>query len=127
MVVLTGAATVTMESADLDHDFTLQEHQGQDGCTETLIGSDEKFNCTINFAPNGATRAAAINSAANSWPAMLTKVVLSGFAIAKYNTNYNYIGGATAKTTSSGIAIMGIKLRNYVPNNASLTANVITG
>src|SRR5258705_232320 len=85
MATLTGAATITMENADLEHKFKLDESKGQDGNVETLFGSDEQFDVAINFMPNGATRAAAADSLANSRPAMLSKVTLSGFAAAEIN------------------------------------------
>lgn len=127
MVTLTGAATITMDDADLEHNFDLTELENAGGDCETLIGANEKIDVTINFAPNGATRAAAATSAANSFPEMVTKVVLSSFAVAKFNGNYNYIGGCTAKATKKGVVMMGIKLRAYIANRASLTAGVIVG
>ena len=127
VVVLTGAATITQESADLEQQYDYEEIKGQNGEVETLIASNENYPCTIQFAPNGATRAAAANSAANCWPGPVSKVVLSQFSIAKYNGNYNAQPGATAKMTRDGVVIMTLRLKRFVTNNASLTANVITG
>lgn len=132
MLTLSGAATITMEDASLEDHFDMEPHEGQDGNVETLIAYNQYFDCTINFAPNGNARTDAIASAARSLPGPLTKVGLSGFKIAKFNdpsggsnANYNYIGGGTIKVTKKGIGIMGIKLRCYINNNASLTAAVI--
>src|SRR5436190_14650457 len=127
ITTLTGAATITAEDADLEHNFDLEEHEGQDGNVESMMGCKERLDVTINFAPNGATRAVAINSAANSWPSMLSKVVLAGFSVAKYNGDYNYIGGATCKTTKKGVVMQGLKLRAHLANRASLTQPVIAG
>lgn len=127
IVTLTGAATVTAEDADLEHNFDIDEHEGQDGNIETMIACKERLEVTINFAPNGATRAAAITSAANMIPGMLTKVILAGFAVAKYNGDYNYIGGMTIKTTKKGVVMQGLKLRAHIANRASLTQPVIAG
>jgi hypothetical protein len=125
LVTLTGAATITIEDANLEHQFDMDAHEGQDGNVETLIAYNERLEVTCNFAPNGAARTDAIASAANSFPGMISKVVLSGFKIAKLNANYNYIGGASVKMTKKGVAIMGMKLRSYIANNASLVAAVI--
>jgi hypothetical protein len=124
VVVLTGAATITLESADLEASFDNEAIKGQNGEVETLIGSNENITCTINFAPNGATRAAAITSFANSIPGKITKVVLSGFSIAAYNGNWNSMG-YSMKMARDGVATMSIKLQAWVTNRASLTAGVI--
>ena len=126
-VTLVGAATITIEDSDLEHKFDLQELEGQDGNIETLIAFNEQLEVTINFAPNGATRAATKNSAANMFPDMITKVVLSGYDVAKFNGNYNYIGGATAKMTKKGPVLQGLKIRAYIANRASLTGTVVAG
>jgi len=126
MVVLTGAATVTIESADLEQGFDSEELKGQNGETETYIASNEKFTCSINFAPNGATRAAAITSCANSQPAKITKVVLSGFAVAAYNGNWNS-EGYSIKMARDGVVQMTLKLKAHTTNRTSLTAGVIVG
>ncbi len=126
MVVLTGAATITMESADLDQNFDNVKLLGQNGETETIIASNENHSCTIQFAPNGATRAAAITSFANSQPAKITKVVLSGFSIATYNGNWNS-EGFSLRMSRDGAATMTIKLWAGIVNRTSLTAGVIVG
>lgn len=127
VVVLTGAATITIESGDLEQQYDFEEFKGQNGEVETLIGSNEHYDVTVQFAPNGATRAAAIASAGNSFPALIEKVVLSSFAIAKYNGNYNALPGATCKMTRDGVVVMTLKLRRYVTNNSSLVAGSISG
>ena len=124
-VTLEGAATITIESADFEHKFKLDESAGQDGDCETLFGANEQYDISINFMPNGATRSAAADSAANMIPAPLAKVVLSGFAINRYNGDYNYVGGATIKMVRDKECVMGIKLRAYIANRASLTAAAI--
>jgi hypothetical protein len=121
MVVLTGAATITMETASLEHNFTADDHEGQDGNVETIIGYNERLEISIDFAPNGAARTDAITSAANSWPAMLSKVVLSAFKVAKFNADFNYIGGASCKITKKGVAVMGVKLRRNLANSGTTT------
>jgi hypothetical protein len=126
VVVLTGAATITLESADLESTHDSEPVKGQNGEVETLIASNESLTCTINFAPNGATRAAAITSFANSIPAKITKVVLSGFAIANYNGNWNAMG-YSMKMARDGVATMSIKLQAWITNRAALTAGVVVG
>ena len=125
VVTLVGAATITLHDGDLDDDFKLIEDPDQFGNTETLFAYDQKYNVTINFSPNGATRAAAKTSGLNMLPAKITKVVLAHFPLAHYNGNYNYIGGGTVKATREGMVIMGLKLRAYLLNRASLTGSVI--
>lgn len=127
VVTLTGAATITQESADIEQQYDLEEIKGQNGEVETLIGSNENYPVTIQFAPNGATRAAAIASAANSWPGLITKVVLSGFSIAKYNGNFNAMPGATGKLVKDGAFVMTLRLKAYITNRNSLTNGVISG
>lgn len=124
MVVLTGAATVTHESADLEQQFDSEAVKGQNGDVETLIASNHNHTCSITFAPNGATRAAAITSCANAQPAPLTKVVLSGFSVAAYNGNWNSMG-YSIKMSRDGMVTMTIKLQAFITNRASLTAGVI--
>lgn len=127
MTVLTGAATLTITGADLSHENELIEDEDQEGNVETLIAYREKLECSIDFIPNGATRAAAIASAANCLPAMISKIVLASFDVAIYNGNWNYIGGWNIKKTRSGIVICGIKIRAHLANRAALTAGVISG
>ena len=126
-VTLTGAATITMENADFEHKFKLEESIGQDGNCETLYATNEQYDIAINFMPNGATRAAAADSADGFIPAPLSKVVLSGFQIAKYNGDYNYVGGATIKLIRDKECVMNLKLRAYIANRASLTLPAIVG
>jgi hypothetical protein len=127
-VVLTGAATITMEGADLEQNFDNNALKGQNGEVETLVGCNENLTCTITFAPNGATRAAAITSFANAQPAKITKVVLSGFSVAKYNGDWNSMG-YTIKMTNDATTpvVMTLKLQAWITNRASLTAGVIVG
>lgn len=126
-VTLTGAATITHHSAGMTQNFDLREEKSQNGEVETLVGSNEHFDVDVEFAPNGATRAAAITSAANMKAAIITKVVLSGFAVAAFNGNWNLIPGSTWRMERDGIVIMGMKLRAYITNRASLTAGLIAG
>jgi hypothetical protein len=127
MVTLTGAATITIDDADLVSDFAKHESTGQDGNVENAIAWGETDEVTINFQPKGATRAAAIVSLTNSKPAPLSKVVLSGFKAAQYNGDYNYLGGWNPKMTKEGIVVAGVKLKAYIANRASMTAGVIAG
>lgn len=127
METLEGAATITMESADFEHKFKLEESAGQDGDVETLFASNEQFDISINFMPKGATRADAATQADELIPAPLSKVTLSDFAISKYNGDYNYIGGATIKLVRDKECVMGMKLRAYIGNRDSLTAPAIVG
>jgi len=129
MVTLTGAATITMESADISDDHELAPIKGQTGETECLIASNRTRSITIEFAPNGATRAAAITSCANSQPAKITKVVLSEFITTTdtlYNGNWNCLG-YSIKMSRDGQVMMTLKLKAYIQNRASLTAGVIVG
>jgi len=112
MVVLTGAATVTHEGADLEQQFDTEEIRGQNGDVETLIASNLSYTCTVNFAPNGTTRAAAITSCLNAQPAPISKVVLSGFSVAAYNGDWNSMG-YSIKMSRDGIVTMSIKLKGF--------------
>ena len=125
-VTLTGAATITMESADLEHQSDIEEIKGQSGETEQLISSNVNRTCTINFAPNGATRAAAIISCANAQPAQITKVVLSGFTVAAYNGDWNSMG-YSIKMGRADVVTMTLKLKAFIANRTSLTAGVVVG
>jgi hypothetical protein len=127
MTVLTGAATITISSADIEHQFDTAEDTDQEGNVETIVGFKERLAVTIDFYPNGATRAAAIASIANTKPAMLSKVVLASFDTAAYNGDYNYLGGWNVKTTREGIVVAGIKLVAHIANRTSLTTAVISG
>ena len=124
MVVLTGAATVTHESADLEAQFDTETIKGQNGEVETLIASNPNYTLTVNFAPNGATRAAAILSCANAQPAPLSKVVLSDFSVAAYNGNWNSMG-YSIKMSHDGHVTMSIKL--WASGNATARAALTAG
>ena len=129
MVVLTGAATVTHEGADLEQQFDTEEIKGQNGDVETLIASNLNFTCTVNFAPNGASRAAAITSCTNASPAPLSKVALSGFTVAAYNGDWNSMG-YSVKMSRDGIVTMSIKLKGFgisgsTQRNSIANANVV--
>ncbi len=127
MVVLTGAATITMEGATLTHNWDQEAIKGQDGETETLIASNRNYTISINFAPNGATRAAAATSMANSIAAPITKVVLSGFAVAAFNGDFNVQPGQTIEMGREMAVRSSLNLIAYIKNRSSLTAGVISG
>lgn len=127
VTTLTGAATLTLTTSDFEDDFKLIEDPGQDGNIETLLAYNRVINGTIDFIPNGGTRAAAIISLANSLPGMITKVTLASYALSYVNGDYNYIGGWSPKFTREGLVVCGIKLRAYLANRAALTAGVIVG
>lgn len=114
-----------MENADFEHKCKMDESKGQTGEVETVFFSDEQYEISINFMPKGASRAAAISQAANLIPALGTKVTLSGFDIARYNGDYNYIGGGTIKLVRDKECVMGMKLRAWITNRVSLTAGVL--
>lgn len=125
-VTLTGAATITIEGADLEHASDIEEIKGQNGEVETLISSNVNRTCTITFAPNGATRAAAITSCANAQPAQITKVVLSGFAVAAYNGDWNSLGYSIS-ANREGLVTMTLRLKAFITNRVSLTAGLVSG
>lgn len=126
MTVLTGAATITMESADLEHQSDIEEIKGQNGEVETLISSNPNRTCTITFAPNGATRAAAITSCANAQPAQITKVVLASFGVAAYNGDWNSMG-YSIRVSNTGAVTMTVRLKAFMTNRTSLTSGLISG
>ena len=128
MVTLTGAATVTHESADIEESSTVAEVRGQNGDTEALISSNRVRTCTIQFTPNGANRTAAIASFLNAQPAKISKVVLSKFMTdldtSLYNGSWNSMG-YSIKMSRDGVATMTIKLKAYMANRAALTNGVV--
>lgn len=126
MTVLTGAATITMEDAELENTSDIEEIKGQNGEVETLISANPTRTCTINFAPNGATRTAAITSCANAQPAQITKVVLATFQVAAYNGDWNSMG-YTIRVTKAGEVTMSVRLKAFMTNRAALTAGLISG
>ncbi len=126
VTVLTGAATITLESADLEHQSDMEEIKGQNGEVETLISSNPTRTCTITFAPNGATRAAAITSCANAQPAQITKVVLASFAVAAFNGDWNSLG-YSIRMARDGAVTMTIRLKAFMTNRAALTAGLVSG
>ena len=106
-----------------------REIKGQNGDVETLIASNLNFTCTVNFAPNGASRAAAITSCTNASPAPLSKVALSGFTVAAYNGDWNSMG-YSVKMSRDGIVTMSIKLKGFgisgsTQRNSIANANVV--
>jgi len=126
MTVLTGAATITMEDAELEHTSDIEEIKGQNGECETIISSNPTRTCTINFSPNGATRAAAITSCANAQPAQITKVVTATFPIAAFNGDWNSLG-YTIRVSKAGEVTMSVRLKAYMTNRAALTAGLVSG
>jgi hypothetical protein len=125
MVVLTGAASITMESASLTHNFDQMLLKGQDGEVETIIASNRHYTCTITFAPNGASRAAAITSMANSIAAPITRVVLSGFQVAAFNGNWNAQPGQTIELGREIAVTSTIPLIAHIKNRPTLTSDTL--
>lgn len=124
---LTGAATITLDSADGSDDFELAELKDQVGDVETLIASNRTRPVNLSFAPNGATRAAAKTSLANCLPGPLTKATIAQASVPFFNGDYNYIGGWAVKVTRDGIVIVTMRIKAYIKNRASLTSGVISG
>lgn len=126
-VTLAGAATITHESADLEQQYDVEEIKGQNGEVETLIASNENYTVSVQFSPNGSTRALAITAAAGMWPGLIAKVVLSGFAVAKFNGDYNAMPGGSAKMVRDGVVVMSLNLKRFFTNNTDLTDGVVVG
>jgi hypothetical protein len=99
-----SVGAVTIENADLEHKFHLDESKGQDGDTETAIASDEQFDLTINFMPH---------SGAAVIPEPLATITISGFEMADLNRNYRYIGGGSVKQVRDKECVAGLKLRSW--------------
>lgn len=127
ITVLTGAATLTLSTAGVTHDFDLLEDEDQEGNVETMFAWKERLEGELDFIPNGATRAAAITSLANSKPSMISKVVLASFDCAVYNGDWNYVGGWRVTATRTGILVASMRIRAHIANRSSLTAAVISG
>lgn len=119
------ATSQTMDDADLEGGSTIDEVIGQNGEVETLISSNATRTLTINFAPNAATRAAAITEAEKfSALGQIVKVTTSGFSIAEYNGAWNLMGWS-GKLTKAGVYMMTLRLKAFITNRTSLTAGVI--
>ena len=126
---ITGVAS-TIETADLDFAFDTDEIKGQNGEVETIIASNARKMISINFAPKGADRAAAIDASTTASIGALVKVVLSGFTIVSYNTDYNCMGW-TWNGKRDGYFVMTMKLQQNISNagttSGKLRADPIVG
>jgi len=125
MVVLTGAATITITSIDGSHEFDMEELTGQDGNVETIMAWKERIAVSINWEPNGAARTNARTSLLNTKPAMLSKVVIANCSAPPLDGDYNYVGGWSPKLTPTGRVQISMKLLAHIANRASLTSAVI--
>lgn len=61
-IILTGVVTFTFESLGWEKTGDYEELKGQNGDVETAIASNLHQTIDVQFAPNGATKAAAITS-----------------------------------------------------------------
>jgi len=127
-VGLAVAVENTMETGDLDQEFQTDELKGQNGEVETIIASDESHSLTIQLAPKSTTRALAIAEMQKIRDlGAIARVQTAGFSIATYNGNWNCLGWS-GKLARDGVFVMTLKLKAWIVNRASLTAEpVISG
>ncbi len=117
-IAITGfhsAATFNIANRDISDNFKMEEIVSQDGAVvETIIASQQYKEYSMEFAPKGATRAAAASIAASfSLMTPLTPITVSGSTVAIFNGAYNYAGGASIKETRDGVVLCNVKLRRY--------------
>ena len=104
----------SVESGD---NFKTDEIVSQNGAViETVIASQQYKEFTMEFAPSNTTSRALARSAAASFVAIgaLAVVTVANCDIAVYNGTYNYMGGASIKSTRDGVTVCNMKLRKYV-------------
>jgi len=122
------SAANSMEGVDVEDSSTLMEVMGQDGELQGVISSNRTLSLTVQFAPSGATRAAAIVSAkALLDQGPLVKVTLGGFNLSGVSGMLNgdyMLESKTFKYSRDGYIVFTLKLKAPV-NTAARSA--VTG
>jgi hypothetical protein len=123
-ITITGYASFILESAKAGHKFDMEHIKDENGFDAALIATNGRIELDLTWCPAGATRAAAIATAA--MPAPLSKVTLSNFDVAAFNGDYVYVGDAMIDLTQKQ-AKMSLKIRKYddATQNASLVTTVL--
>lgn len=112
-----NSSTVGMnaESMNFTDNFKMEEIPAQDAVTiETVIASQRSRDIEFSFAPKSTTRALALAECAKIVALTPLQVcTIASDTLTGLNGTYNYIGGATVQRTRNGVAVCGIKMRQY--------------
>jgi hypothetical protein len=114
-VTMTGAATFNMSSRNLTDGFKMEEIPSQDGAViESVIASQRTREYDCEFAPSGATRAAA-EAVVDTLTALgpLAVITIAGSTVSAFNGTYNLMPGTAVRETRDGHATVVMKLKQY--------------
>lgn len=103
-VVLSGVVNFTFESLGWEKTGDYEELKGQNGDVETAIASNLSQTIDVQFAPNGATKAAAITSLTTLTAlAVGAQVVITCPEMTAASGTYNIQPGIRANFSRDGI------------------------
>jgi hypothetical protein len=122
-ISMSGYATFILETAKAGHKFKLEAIEDEVGFDRSLIATNSHVEVDIAWTPSGATRAAAVATAAFLTP--LAKVTLANFAVAAFNGDWIYVGDQSIDL-SNAAGKMSLKVRKYDDStqNSSLSTAV---
>ena len=135
-ISITGYASFLLDKMEGEHGFDSYFTKDSDGNDAGATGYNEHCDITIDFTPDGVTRAAA--AAIPAFPAPLAKITLANCQVAGqfssssaaiFNGDCLYTGGAriNLQAVASG-KMTGIKLRVYAdPTQRALMTTVVVG
>jgi len=97
-IAITGVVTFTFTDVNWSKNADYAELKNQNGDVETAIASNLNTTIDVTFAPNGATRAAAISSLATLQALEVgAQMVVAGCEVTALNATYNIQPGFSAR------------------------------
>lgn len=118
-----GAVSIDSANRSLEytHSFDMKEIQDSQGEVQSLVGTKEMNELSVEFVPSGDSLAEAQQMANDSAkPGILDKVTLSAFSIDFLNGDWSYVGGAKGRLTNDDVFVVTIPLKRYPGNLADV-------
>lgn len=119
-VAFTGAVAIDstkskVSGVDLSHDFSLDEFRDGLGNTVSAIAGESQDSISVDFVIHAASGGTLADSKTNiTLPAPLGKVTLASFGNARFDGDWNYVGGGSISKSES-IATLKMTLKRW-PN-----------
>lgn len=114
-ITMTGAATFNMSRRTRKPNVKMEEIPSQNSAViETVIASQRSIDYDCEFAPTGATRAAAevvVDTLTALTP--LAVITIANSTVSAFNGTYNLIEEPAITETRDGYATVTMKLRQY--------------
>ena len=121
-ITITGVVTFTYESVGWEANADIEYLKNQNGDEETLIVSNQNTTIDIQFAPNGATRAAALTSLGTLTSKTIgAQITVASATTTVFNGTYNIQPGVSVRSTRDGITVASFKAKKG-PNALALAS-----